>query len=528
MNHSPPPPLARFRVVTILPLLAALLAWAPAPVTARTPILKIKVAEYPKTVTFQMPKGGSWTLAGQAGRLGRHDRCEVTGQLQARARKRFHVIVESVAMREPEKVSAALAKWRATGRPIHTYQAGNQSPSWDGRVVFIGVGLFDDREAAQKLVDSLANGGQSSWIFEEVLRLAQGPLSLSINGRRVARGTGPLVLVPAGDLVLRKVEHARGYSWHGYADRTFRGRVSLSWGAQDALDAILTTDLDHILAGVVPSEISSKAAPGAIQAQAVAARGEILSKVGLRHLKEGFDFCSEQHCQVYAGDSAVSDAIARLIAPTRGLLLQTTDGGILDAVYAANCGGHTDRNDLVWTSPPDPHLAGVWDGPHPPALDLTTEAAVASYIRFPPPSYCQDPSVEGGDKFRWSKTVAGADWQKVEAAAGVGRIREVTDFARGPSGRLYKIALHGETGVKTVMKELKIRQLFGGLRSACFVVTWQRDPAGFITGGEFTGAGWGHGVGMCQTGAQHLARAGWPFDRILRHYFPGCRLVKAY
>ena len=78
------------------------------------------------------------------------------------------------------------------------------------------------------------------------------------------------------------------------------------------------------------------------------------------------------------------------------------------------------------------------------------------------------------------------------------------------------------------MKELKIRQLFGGLRSACFVVTWQRDPAGFITGGEFSGAGWGHGVGMCQTGVQYLARAGWPFDRILRHYFPGCRLAKAY
>ncbi|RCK78179.1 MAG: putative amidase enhancer [Candidatus Ozemobacter sibiricus] len=495
---------------------------------ATAPVLRLKVAEYATGLTFRMPQGGTWSLGGKTGRLARSDRAEVSGRLQSRARQQYHVVVESVPMRDPERVAAALAKWRATGRPIHTYQAGRQSPTWDGRVLYIAAGLFPTREAAQKLVDQLANDGQSSWIFAEPLALARGTIALTINGRRVAQGAGPLGLTPVRDLILHKVEYARGYSWHGRADRTYRGPLTIGWGAQDALDCVLATDLEHILAGVVPSEISSKAAPSALQAQAVAARGEILSKVGLRHLKEGFDFCAEQHCQVYAGDNAVTDRIAAEIAPTRGLILHAADGTILDAVYAANCGGRGDRNDLVWNSQPNPHLIGVWDGPRPLALDLTDEAQVASFIRFPPFSYCQDPTVEGGDKFRWTRTLTGDAWQKVVAAAGVGRIRQIDGLERGPSGRLYKVVIHGEKGIKTVMRELKIRQLFGGLRSACFVVAWQRDAAGFITGGEFTGAGWGHGVGMCQTGAQYLARQGWSFDRILLHYFPGARLVLKY
>lgn len=496
------------------------------PAGAATPVVKLKVAEYAKSLVFHMDQGGTWKLGATSGSLRKGDRCELVGRLKARARKRFHVMVESVPMRDPDKVTAALAKWRATGRPIQSIQLGSRSPTYDGRVLFIGVGRFDDKPAAQKLADELSAQTQSNWIFEEVLSPAQGSLSLSVNGRRVAGGPGPLLLSPKSATILRKVEFARGYSWHGYADRTYRGPLAIGWGAQDALDGILTTDLEHILAGVVPSEISSKAAPGAIQAQAIAARGEILSKMGLRHYREGCDFCSEQHCQVYSGDNAVTDGIARIIAPTHGYLLQTEDGGILDAVYSANCGGHTDRNDLVWTSPPDPHLTGVWDGPRPPALDLTVEADVASYVRHPPSSYCQDPTVEGGDKFRWTRTLSAAEWKKVEAAAAVGRIKEIDGFARGPSGRLYKIVIHGSSGDKTVMKELKIRQLFGGLRSACFIVSWKRDAAGFITGAEFAGAGWGHGVGMCQTGAQYLAREGWTFEKILAHFFPGTRLVK--
>ncbi|MFZ2960458.1 MAG: SpoIID/LytB domain-containing protein [Candidatus Ozemobacteraceae bacterium] len=505
------------------------------PAIGATPRVQVKVAEYPRDASFTMPAGGTWSLAGKHGRIGPRDVCVVHGVLRTPAVKKFHVMVESVALREPGKLDEALAKWRATGRPIHTfplgkisYEADGKTVSWDGRVAMIGVGVFPLREAAQTLTDDLAKVGSSSWILEEVVSRARGVIDLKINRRSVARGEAVLALTPAETTLMKQVEVAKGYSWHGFKDRVYRGPLTFAWGAQDALDVVLATDLETVLAGVVPSEISSKAAIGALQAQAVAARGEILGKIGMRHIGEGFDFCSEQHCQVFSGESAESNTMARAINPTRGYLLQDSDGGIVDAVYGANCGGHTEASHLVWTSPPNAVLSGVWDSQRPPASDLSTEEGVTGFIRIPPKCWCDDASVEGGDKFRWKKSITGVEWNKVVEAGQVGRIRDVKDFARGFSGRLCRLTLVGETGTRSIMKELPIRKLFGGLRSACFIVSWKRDAAGFITGGDFVGAGWGHGVGMCQTGAQAMAKGGAPFPRILAHYFPGSRLVKAY
>ncbi|HEY9070408.1 MAG TPA: SpoIID/LytB domain-containing protein [Candidatus Ozemobacteraceae bacterium] len=515
----------------------ALLALGPGEgMAAETPTLAMKVAEYPRLLSCRLPGGGTWRLGSSSGRIGGSDRITISGTLATPAIKRFHVMVESAPLRDPGRVESALAKWRGTGRQIHTFEAGHisyqedgKTVSWDGRVVYIGVGIFETKAPATQLVDELASGGSSSWILEEVIRRAQGSIALAINGKTVATGEGELELVPTTLLELKQVEYARGFAWHGFADRLYRGPVLIRWGAQDALDAILTSDLEHFLAGIVPSEISANAASGAIQAQAVAARGEILSKMGLRHLGEGFDFCAEQHCQVYAGETAASKKLEPLISPTRGQVLRNVEGGIVDAVYSANCGGHSESNHLVWTSPPDAQLAGTWDSVgKPPHLDLTKEHDVAAFIRNPPKSWCGDASVEGGDKFRWQKKLSKSDWAKVEEAAAIGRISSVTDIARGPSGRIYQITLVGERGSKTVMKELAIRKLFGGLRSACFIANWKTDTSGFIVGADILGAGWGHGVGMCQTGAQAMGKAGVPYPKILTQYFPGGKLESAY
>lgn len=503
---------------------------------APAPVVEMKAAEYANRLECRLPGGGTWRFGARSGPINARDSIFISGNIISPARKRFHVMVESAPRREPGRVEAALEKWRATGRPIHTFEAGKisyqadgKTVSWDGRVVYIGVGRFDDAEAAKKLVDELAGTGSSSWVLEEVLEKTRGTLTLHINGKSMVSGTYDLLFVPRGVVELKKVEFARGYAWHGFANRSYRGPITIRWGAQDALDAVFKTDLETILAGVVPSEISSNAAPAAIQAQAVAARGEILSKTGLRHLGEGFDFCAEQHCQVYAGENGASQKLAPVIAATRGALLRNEEGGIVDAVYAANCGGHGESNHLVWTSPPDPQLKGVWDTLGKASnLDLTRENDVSQYIRNPPECWCNDVTVEGGDKFRWKKILKNTDWKKVEEAAGVGRISSVSGFERGPSGRLYKIVIQGEKGSKTVMKELSIRKLFGGLRSACFIAEWKHDKLGFITGADVIGAGWGHGVGMCQTGAQAMAKAGKTYNQILDHYFPGGKIEKAY
>ena len=254
----------------------------------------------------------------------------------------------------------------------------------------------------------------------------------------------------------------------------------------------------------------------------------MLSKMGTRHFNEGYDFCSEQHCQVYKGMQSCDDYIYKSIRETWGKLLFDHNQKALDAVYSANCGGHSSANQNIWTSPPNPHLQGIADTVVEYKADLSDEKQVAEYIKNPPECWCALKDVEGADKFRWTKDVKGDDWKKVETSLELGRIKTVDSFIRDVSGRIYSMKVVGENGEKTIMKELTIRKLFGMLRSSCFIVNWQKDKDGFIEGAEFAGAGWGHGVGMCQTGAQSMAVKGKTYQQILLHYFPGSIMKSLY
>lgn len=496
--------------------------------------IKIKVAQYPKDFEFNFPQGATWELGGQLGKINAGEKCNIAGVMTAKAVKLFRVMVTSASLSEEQLIAAAEEEFRSLGYSVNVVVVGQEffaddqkTLLYDNRKAMVEVGSFNDKASAQALVDRLAAQGKSSWIYEEVVSLAKGNLTLTVNNQFKAVGE-ELALLPGQTVHLKKVEYGAGYAWHGYADRNYTGRMLVRWGANDAIDCILTAGLEYVLAGVVPSEISAKAEIGALQAQAVAARGEIMAKIGTRHAGEGFDTCSEQHCQVFSGDSVYSLDVGKKIAPTSGYVMLNTAGGILDAVYAANCGGHSEANHLVWTTQPNPILKGVWDHANPPSLDLSEEEQVGVFIRNPPACHCNNPNVEGGNRFRWNKAFTAAEWKNIETAIGIGKIKSVSDIARGVSGRIYRLTFNGATTSKTIMKELNIRKLLGGLPSSCFIADWKKDAAGFITSAELLGAGFGHGVGMCQTGAQSLAKQGWGFQRILPHYFPGSTLRKMY
>ncbi|MBU1105225.1 MAG: SpoIID/LytB domain-containing protein [Candidatus Riflebacteria bacterium] len=497
--------------------------------------INIKAAEYVNSFDFNCPQGAAWEINGQMGKITATDRCQIVGSLIAKSVKRYHVMVLSASLDDNELIAAEQFKWHGMGMPLtiivvgkEIYADDNKSVVIDNRRVDASVGVFPDKASAQALVDRLAASGQSSWIYEEIVSLSKGNVTLKINGQAMASGPD-MLLLPQQVVHLKKVEYGKGYSWHGYADRDYTtNRLHARWGAQDAIDCVLTASLEYVLAGVVPSEISANAEIGALQAQAVAARGEIISKIGVRHAQEGFDTCSEQHCQVFNGDSIYATEVGKKIMPTRGYVLTESSGRLVDAVYSANCGGHSEASHLVWTTQPNPILRGVWDHQNPPALDLSEEKQVADFIKNPPKCNCNNTTVEGGNRFRWSKSMTINEWKAVENQLGVGRIKDVTDIARGFSGRIYRMTFVGERGSKTVMKELNIRRMFGGFASACFVADYKRDVAGFIASADIFGAGFGHGVGMCQTGAQSLAKQGWAFSRILSLYFPGSILKKIY
>jgi SpoIID/LytB domain protein len=518
-------------VAIVFVLNALLLSFSPA--SAAEQPLAIKVAQYDRSFEFLCAQEGSWELGGRKGSLPAQTKAKVSGVLSTKAVLRFHVIVAEAPIAQIDQFNDLIAPWKAGGWELQTLHEGrilenpDHSLKHDGRIVLASIGVFAGKPAAEEMIRELQARDLPARIHQEVVSLPQGTLTLSINGQ--VQASGPeLVLLPTSLIRLFKVEYAVGYPWHGFADRDYRGRLVCRFGIYNAIDCILQAPMEEVLAGIVPSEISYKAEIGALQAQAVAARGEILAKIGIRHAAEGFDTCSEQHCQVYSGENAYTADIARKIAPTAGQVLLKADGHLLDAVYAANCGGHGEANHLVWSSLPNPILIGVWDTDKPPALDLSEEEQVGVFIRSSPACYCNNPAVEGGDKFRWQKTFAPADWKKVEAELGIGRIKQVKNLARGFSGRIYQMTFVGERGEQTVKKELTIRKLLGSLRSSCFIADWRKDAGGFITGADLLGAGFGHGVGMCQTGAQSMAKKGIGFSRILSHYYPGSTLKKWY
>ena len=496
--------------------------------------ISIKVAQYDEFIEFNCLSGGAWELGETKGRIPSNSSCSLKCELKQSARKKYHVMVSSVAFAESDQAQKVLKQWQKVGYKCENLIFGKILKStesqitFDNRKIATSVGVFDDKNSAQALVDKLAAQGKSSWIHTEIISWAKGELELFVNNQFKAAGEN-LLIIPEKEIELKEVEYAAGYPWHGFEDRSYAGAVTFRFGAQDAVDCILKANLEKILAGVVPSEISAYAATGALRAQAVAARGEILAKIGIRHQGEGFDICSEQHCQVYKGVTKYSKMVEPKISPTAGYVL-AHEGKIVEAVYSANCGGHTEANHYVWTTQPDPVLSGVWDhsSPHP-SLDLTEEEQVGVFIKNPPQNcHCAKDGVPGSHNFRWQKTINFTQWREIEGNLGIGRIKGIKNIARGLSGRIYQMTFVGQFGDKTIMKELNIRRLFGSVKSACFILQLQKDASDFVNGANLEGAGFGHGVGMCQTGAQSMARKGFDFKAILLHYYPGSSLQKWY
>jgi SpoIID/LytB domain protein len=492
------------------------------------PQVKIRIGQYKDSLEFTLPEGGAWFAGNSKGKLAANKKYRIIGQLKSPATKKYHLMVGSGPANNLQQISEI--ETRFAGYKTHRFYVGNAPEKGfpDNRAIFIGTGIFSTEKEAREQQDRLAADNISSWVFVENLKPAKGSLKIMLGKKALVDSEAELQILSQKHIVLHRLEHARGYSWHGFEDRKFAGRIFIRWGCEDQIDCIEQTGLENLIVGIVPSEISSKAPSAALQAQATAARGEMLSKRGVRHLNEGFDFCSEQHCQVYKGLQPVDKYISDNISCTKGLILQNSTGGILDAVYGANCGGHSAANHQIWTSNPDIHLQGVSDCADGNKPDLTNEKTAIRFIIEPPACWCSEPGVEGADKFRWEKTIGFKEWQKVEAAAAVGEIKDITDMVREVSGRIVSIKIIGTNGEKTVLKELPIRKLFGGLRSSFFTARWIRNKQGFIKEAEFRGAGWGHGVGMCQTGAQSMAKAGRDFSSILLHYFPGASIKKLY
>ncbi len=429
-----------------------------------------------------------------------------------------HNVVASFAPAETEKLQAELAKWRAKGVRTRTFETG--------ALFAIKGQVLDSRR-----ILVAAEGTTGGTAHPELVERPRGTVEAVDERGTVVRNDSILWFEPGGSgtLELADVDNERG----GRETRRYFGKLYVTVDNAGKLAVVNAVPEDKLLAGLVPAEMSPSSPPEALKAQAVAARNELLAKIGTRHLTDPYRLCATQHCQVYAGAGREDARATAAVQATRGELLVRDDGGgLVDAVYSASCGGHGEHNENVWGGGPDASLRGKLDGEaawqaRMQKFGVLGDAQLREWLAQKPSpdgAWCARPK-EAQVNFRWQKAI---DVAAVEARAGVGRLRDVVVVERGVSGRATHLRLVGDGGDKELRGELEIRRALGNLKSAMFVLDIGRDDGGHVTSLQATGGGHGHGVGMCQVGAVGMAQAGRSYVEILRQYYAGAHVRKLY
>lgn len=376
------------------------------------------------------------------------------------------------------------------------------------------------------------------------------------------RITAPAADVPpnaaASHLIIEDVPAGRGFHWQSTRTQHFTGAIDILHDPR-GLMVVNELRLEDYLAGVITAEMSSACPAKFLQAQCITARSWLLARGERKHEHEPFDRCNDDCCQRFQGETDISAEAARAVADTAGKVLLTPHGRVLDANYSKCCGGISETPRCVW-------------GVDKPGLSSVVDASAESIARrFAPLReeqlaafllqdwhagagvYCS-PSVVSPDDlrrflgpvdviddyFRWTCQTTGRAMAEnlrrtIPAAAHIDTIRDLRVLERGVSGRVLRLEIggadeNGESRSIVLGNQYDIRlglhEKF--LFSSALLMEFDRGVCGEVGQVTMHGAGWGHGVGLCQIGALGMALQGHDSTAILRHYFPQSRLTTAY
>jgi stage II sporulation protein D len=432
------------------------------------------------------------------------------------------------------EAAKVLNSFKNRGMEAHLFEVGAlfgvAGEVMDRRELLVGVAPANSPEGAQKNADRLRTTEPvpPSGIHAEMVERPHGRLTArGPKGGLVIHNEGMLWVASRGDAPLRISGTRKG---GGAFSGTYHGRLCFTIGQKGDLVIVNAVPENRLLAGLVPAEIFPSAPDEALKAQAVAARGELLAKIGTRHHGEPFRLCAETHCQVYAGAGKETPRTTAAVEATRGEILfagPPPARELVDTVYSASCGGHTEHNENAWMDmPPESALRGHLDGPdaaHNAWAGGVTSTNLERFLSAPPATYCGRARIQGGpDRFRWTVTRSAAELERLLADRRLGAVRAIEVLERGVSGRAKVVSLTGSLRSDTIRGELNIRRAFGNLRSALFAVEVKDGAA------TFRGGGFGHGVGLCQTGAVGMAEAGKSYREILQHYYQRSTLRKLW
>lgn len=381
---------------------------------------------------------------------------------------------------------------------------------------------------------------------------------------------------PQSSFTLPEVTIGIGFHWERKEAQTFEGMLRLEADG-DRVWVINELPVERYLASVISSEMRATSSPSLLRAHAIISRSWLLTQIA-HHINadhpsaetcggweteeelvrwydrddhQRFDVCADDHCQRYQGITRmVSDHVEEAIRSTYGQVLW--DGkGICDARFSKCCGGATEVFSACWQDEDKPYLAAFLDRPAQAGQaadalpDLTDEETARKWILSAPPAFCntQDKQVlrqvlngydqETADFYRWH-----IDYTQEELASLIarktglrfGKILDLVPLERGKSGRIVRLKIVGTERERVIGKELEIRRTLSEshLKSSAFVVETQQGADGIPQSFHLSGAGWGHGVGLCQIGAAMMGEKGYDHEAILRHYYPGATLKTLY
>ncbi|MBN1153570.1 SpoIID/LytB domain-containing protein [candidate division KSB1 bacterium] len=346
-----------------------------------------------------------------------------------------------------------------------------------------------------------------------------------------------------GNVIVIESKSGQGFHFENEGKRTYHGDINYVIDRNGKITIINEISMDDYLCSVVSAEMNPKFPLQALKAQAVTARSYTLSHLGKQHPLDPFDVCDDVHCQVFAGSSRITADVVTAVRETEGEVL-TNDGEICETFYCGVCGGHTEHNENVWQGTPRRYLRGVFDLPSNNVQVsenyLIEEDHVEKWVSNEPRVYCNlnliecPPYLEYTKKyFRWTVEYSQSEIKRIvekKTGKSLGQISDIIPLERGISGRLNKIRINGTKQNLIVDKELEIRRVLSDsyLYSSCFIVEKEAISNNIPQKFKIIGAGWGHGVGMCQTGAAVMAIRGASYNTILAHYYRESKLTRMY
>ncbi len=406
-----------------------------------------------------------------------------------------------------------------------------------------GAGPLSGRFSAK------AEGGKISFLGESHPKI--GPSSsVRLKASRGSRFT------------LHSVTIGNRFHWERKEDQTFQGDLILRIGEGQMMAVINEIPLEDYLSSVISSEMSPASPIEFLKAHSILSRSWLLAHLHRNHrMKERltpaekitdgevirwydrgehnlFDVCADDHCQRYQGITKIlSGQAEEAVRETYGQVI-TCQHKICDARFSKACGGITENFETVWGNRSVPYLKSISDAsvPHRP---IRTEEEASRWILSKPEAYCHikeegllerilpHVDLQTKDFFRWRVEYSQDELEEIlreKSGFDFGSLREILPLQRGPSGRISRLKIVGSKLSMIVGKELEIRRWLSRshLYSSAFIVRRQGDRL------IFHGAGWGHGVGLCQIGAAVMAIRGFLAEGILRHYFTGMEIEKVY